>query len=347
MPEGVVRKIVKGGEKERRPHVSMRTVTIMFTDIRDFTAISETLSQTDLLFVLTRYLTAMTGVAEHYRGEVTEILGDGLLIFWNTPEDVPDHAAKACAAALAMQEALASLNGELQSRDFPRLSIRCGLHTGSVLSGNIGCSKKMKFGCLGDPVNLASRLEGLCKHYGVDVICSGATYDALEQDAGFNFVTRKLALVQVKGKREPTWVYEVMARIGGVGRARTPRTTCPSTVSQDLCVDSGGGDFRLRPRNGISVAATASWFPGGYDETDDFVIQCIEHKRVYESALAAYQGARFCEARTLAVAVLQEWPEDTAAKLLLERLDSMGGETMALAEADMAAWTGAVVITEK
>mmetsp|Transcript_21054 Transcript_21054/g.68192 ORF Transcript_21054/g.68192 Transcript_21054/m.68192 type:complete len:333 (-) Transcript_21054:796-1794(-) len=142
VPEGVVRKIVKGGEKERRPHVSMRTVTIMFTDIRDFTAISETLSQTDLLFVLTRYLTAMTGVAEHYRGEVTEILGDGLLIFWNTPEDVPDHAAKACAAALAMQEALASLNEELQSRDFPRLSIRCGLHTGfSYATSPLTCSR--------------------------------------------------------------------------------------------------------------------------------------------------------------------------------------------------------------
>mmetsp|Transcript_21055 Transcript_21055/g.68200 ORF Transcript_21055/g.68200 Transcript_21055/m.68200 type:complete len:301 (-) Transcript_21055:298-1200(-) len=252
---------------------------------------------------------------------------------------------------------------------------------GSVLSGNIGCAKKMKFGCLGDPVNLASRLEGLCKHYGVDVICSGDTYDALEQDklqngeetctrtqlelatwdasreaersrqlaaqkdAGFNFVTRKLALVQVKGKREPTWVYEVMARIGGVGRARTLSTTHPLAASLGLRTgaspDSGGGGLGLRPRSGTSVTPTAaSRIPGGYHETDDFVIQCIEHKRAYESALAAYHGARFGEARELAGVVLQQWPKDTAAKLLLEQLDSMGGDTMALTEANMATWTG-------
>merc|ERR1712151_1327213 len=152
----------------------------------------------------------MTSIVDMFEGEVAEILGDGLLVFWNTPNDVADHAAKGCAAALAQQEALLQLNAEFQRKGLPKIAIRIGLHTGTVLSGLIGSEKKLKFGCMGDPVNLASRLEGLCKFYGVGVICSGATFNALPPQ--WNFFCRKLALAQVKGKQEPTVIYEVISR---------------------------------------------------------------------------------------------------------------------------------------
>jgi class 3 adenylate cyclase len=214
VPNSVVRDIVRGDERAMRLHVSQREVTIMFSDIANFTSIAESLKQVDLLFLLTRYFSIMTRIVETYEGLVAEILGDGLVVFWNTPDDVLDHAAKACAAALAQQQVLKTLNAELSQFQLPEIKIRIGLHTGVVLSGNIGSESKMKFGCMGDPVNLASRLESLCKVYGVWILCSEATvrsvtrYDGLRNTDGF--VMRELDLVQVKGKSQPTRIYEVM-----------------------------------------------------------------------------------------------------------------------------------------
>lgn len=210
VPETVVRNIVRGDPTSTQLSVSRREATIMFSDIRDFTKIAEDLQLRDLLLVLTRYLSVMTRIVELFEGVVAEILGDGLLVFWNTPDDVEDHPAKACAAALAQQQALVLLNNELQKLELPLLSIRIGLNTGSVLSGNIGSDAKMKFGCLGDPVNLANHLEGLCKFYGVGVICNETTYKALPQNAGF--FCRRLDLIQVKDNTEPTTIYEVVGR---------------------------------------------------------------------------------------------------------------------------------------
>jgi len=212
VPETVVRALVCGDEARRKRathlHVDRRNVTIMFSDVADFTTISEALPQKQLLFLLTLYLTVMTRIVESFEGVVGEVLGDGLLCFWNTPDPVQDHAAKACMAALAQQKALGPLNAELVKRGLPQLQIRIGLHTGDVFTGNIGSEQKMKFGCMGDPVNLASRLEGLCKVYGTGIMCSGATKESIPDD--FGFVTRRLDLVQVKGKHEPTQIFELI-----------------------------------------------------------------------------------------------------------------------------------------
>ncbi|CAK0811259.1 unnamed protein product, partial [Prorocentrum cordatum] len=94
VPNSVVRDIVRGDERAMRLHVSQREVTIMFSDIANFTPIAESLKQVDLLFLLTRYFSIMTRIVETYEGLVAEILGDGLVVFWNTPDDVSDHAAK-------------------------------------------------------------------------------------------------------------------------------------------------------------------------------------------------------------------------------------------------------------
>eukprot|EP00933_Yihiella_yeosuensis_P004353 TRINITY_DN10871_c0_g1_i1.p1 TRINITY_DN10871_c0_g1~~TRINITY_DN10871_c0_g1_i1.p1 ORF type:complete len:926 (-),score=98.97 TRINITY_DN10871_c0_g1_i1:421-3198(-) len=209
VPEAVVRNIVRGDSKSIGLHVCRREVTVMFSDIRGFTSIAETLSEEDLLYVLTRYLTEITNIIESSGGVVAEILGDGVLAYWNTPDEVYDHASKACQAALAQQHSLHAMNQEFASFGLPQLSIRIGLHTSRVLTGNFGGVKRMKFGCMGDGVNLASRLEGLCKRYDVGILCSGCTRAKLSKSLGF--LCRRLDLVQVKGRQEATSIYEVVS----------------------------------------------------------------------------------------------------------------------------------------
>lgn len=263
VPETVVRNIVRGDPWSTQLHVSRREVTIMFSDIRDFTKIAEDLMQRDLLFVLTRYLSVMTRIVELFEGVVAEILGDGLLVFWNTPDDVEDHAAKACAAALAQQQALILLNNELARLGLPLLSIRIGLNTGPVLSGNIGSDMKMKFGCLGDPVNLANRLEGLCKYYGAGVVCNQTTYNALPKNAGF--FCRRLDLIQVKDNTEPTTIYEVIGRELGDSAAGAPPSeaalspsgTAPASVLP-LADEAGGVEPFRRTYSNASKSSRAS-----------------------------------------------------------------------------------------
>jgi len=231
VPEAVVKRIVRGEESARRLHVERRCVTIMFSDIKGFTSISESVDQKDLVFLITCYLSIMTRVIESFDGVVTEILGDGLMVLWNCgPDDTPDHQAKACAAALAMQQAMGPLNSELAPRGMPSLSIRIGIHTGSVLAGNIGSDRKLKFGCMGDPVNLASRLEGICKYYGCSTICSKDTQQELPQCEGF--ICRRLDLVQVMGRAEPVVIYEVM----GKGEAQVDHHDEAATSSHSLAM---------------------------------------------------------------------------------------------------------------
>lgn len=365
VPETVVSKIVRNEPKAARLHVKRREVTIMFSDIRDFTSISEVLNEKDLLFVLTRYLSVMTRLIEDFGGVVTEVLGDGLLAFWNTPDDVEDHAAKACDAALAQQQAMSFLNGEFANLNLPTLAVRIGLHTGTVLSGNLGSPEKMKFGCLGDPINLASRLEGLCKFYGVGIVCSSDTHDMLP--SGYIFC-RKLDLVQVKGRREATLIYEVVAHNdqdeGNVPGKRTfeyavdvirrsTESLCKSASL--LCLDD---DLPLAPP---AQKATTQLEKGegaclGSGEatvapTDAWSSEVRLQAQLYERALQAWQQAHFSSACLLAQELLRTSPGDVAASRLLERCSPYvcGQEAgaVSLSDSELAAWTGVFVMTDK
>eukprot|EP00435_Cladocopium_sp_Y103_P006877 s142_g2.t1 len=209
VPESVVRNIVMNGEgKGTRLEVSRRMVTIMCTDIKGFTSISERLRPRDLLYMLMRYFSVMMRVVELYGGIVLEILGDGLIVFWNAPDTVEDHPGKACAAALTQLEALGGLNGEYGVYELPELSIRIGIHTGSSLVGNIG-SERMKYGCLGDTKQVAMKLEDLCKYYGVDVICSSSTKNMTVPS---RFFFRELDYVQLQPDADQMTLYEVICR---------------------------------------------------------------------------------------------------------------------------------------
>lgn len=210
VPETVVRNIVMNGEgKGTRLEVSRRMVTIMCTDIKGFTSISERLRPRDLLYMLMRYFSVMMRVVELYGGIVLEILGDGLIVFWNAPDTVEDHPGKACAAALTQLEALSGLNGEYGVYELPELSIRIGIHTGSSLVGNIGSESRMKYGCLGDTKQVAMKLEDLCKYYGVDVICSSSTKNMTVPS---RFFFRELDYVQLQPDADQMTLYEVICR---------------------------------------------------------------------------------------------------------------------------------------
>eukprot|EP00930_Biecheleria_cincta_P062387 TRINITY_DN4785_c1_g1_i1.p1 TRINITY_DN4785_c1_g1~~TRINITY_DN4785_c1_g1_i1.p1 ORF type:complete len:956 (-),score=143.85 TRINITY_DN4785_c1_g1_i1:472-3303(-) len=308
VPERVVRGIVTCNEKALRLHVIRREVTVMFSDVRDFTSIAESLSQRDLLFVLTRYLNMITGIVESFGGVVTEILGDGVLAFWNTPDDVVDHATKGCQAALAQQEALLSLNEDFQSKGLPQLEIRIGLHTGTVLSGNLGSETKMKFGCMGDPVNLASRLEGLCKNYGTGVMCSGATYDSLEPAAGL--VCRYIDLVQVKGRKQATRVYSLF---GFSSFAHASQASC-------------GAHFVVTPNQWNLIKAyeeaLKAWQNANFEEASERTQSLLE-SWPNDMAVAELRGR-----------LRKYFSENSAA-------------STRMTPEERAAWTGAVVMHEK
>jgi class 3 adenylate cyclase len=365
VPEPVVRNLVRSDEKATRLHVDKRVVTIMFSDIQGFTSLSETLPLNDLVFMLTLYLSTMTRIVESYGGVVAEILGDGLLIFWNSgPEPCQDHQRKALGAALAMQQAMGPLNSDFATIDLPQLFVRIGVHTGEVLCGNIGSDRKMKFGCMGDPVNLASRLEGLCKTYGVGIICSGDTHAMIGANSGI--ISRKLDLAQVKGRAEPVLLYEVMGE-DPQGDCVLPSQTSASesdalsdatdNMAMTRCASTAAGAVSAQTavhkitevlQNGRGLShlgglkdhaktlankrmingTDVTWHVPG-TETQSLEAQATKKRiqsRRYEQALDAYQRGHFAQARDLAKKLLNDFPKDAPSEWLTERAGSyLGG----------------------
>ncbi|CAK0875101.1 unnamed protein product [Prorocentrum cordatum] len=207
VPEPVVLSLVHG----QNIQMEEREVTILSSDIEDFTKISKALGHLELLFMLTRYLSVMQRVVQMYKGVVAEILGDGLLIYWNAPDDVEKPAELACAAAVLMQEKVMDLlNDEFSSIDLPRIRIRIGIHTALVSSGTVGSEMKKKFGVLGPGVDIANHLESSCKVYQKQTLVSERTMNALSPDSGFSFM--EVGSERIEGEDEPMKIYELISR---------------------------------------------------------------------------------------------------------------------------------------
>lgn len=184
-----------------------RDVTVLFSDIRGFTSISERLSPTQTSDLLHRYFTPMTRIIVSRMGTLDKFIGDAIMAFWNAPLDVPGHAAEAVLAALEMTEKLGELNqGFLRDFGFA-LACGVGLHRGQARVGNFGSEDLFDYTVIGDTVNLASRLEGLTKYYGVGVLAS----EALQQEAGKAACFVEIDRVRVKGKEESVRVYAVVS----------------------------------------------------------------------------------------------------------------------------------------
>jgi adenylate cyclase len=189
-----------------------RELTIFFSDIRNFTTIGEKLGPQKLAEKLARYLTAVTRCiqAPQAEGTVDKYIGDAVVAFWNAPEEVADHPAKACRAALAALHRVEQIRKE--DPEFPDFFTRVALHTGQAIVGHYGSEEHVAYTCIGDDVNLASRLEGLNKFYKTKIIISQAVLDRI----GEGFVVRELDRVVVKGKSRAVTIYELIAQAGEV-----------------------------------------------------------------------------------------------------------------------------------
>lgn len=191
-----------GGEK--------RVITVLFSDIRDFTSISERLEPERLVSLLNNYLDPMTRILLKHRGMLDKYIGDAIMAIFNAPLDLPDHSRKAVITALEMVEELKKLNEKIKTQGYPEIKIGIGINTGEAITGNMGTDMRFDYTAIGDTVNLASRLEGLNKLYGTNIIISSSTFDALTDKEEFK--TRELDLIKVKGKHEPVRIYEVMVK---------------------------------------------------------------------------------------------------------------------------------------
>lgn len=185
---------------------SKREITIFFSDIRGFTTISEALGPEELVKLLNEYLSSMTEIVLEYKGTIDKYMGDAIMAFWGAPIPLEDHAYYACVAALAQMEYLRKLQADWTARGVPVIDIGIGLNSGSAVVGNIGSSHRMEYTCMGDTVNLGSRLEGSNKMYGTNIIISEYTYEKVKDKV----IVRELDLVRVKGKTLPVRIYELI-----------------------------------------------------------------------------------------------------------------------------------------
>jgi adenylate cyclase len=181
-------------------------LTMMFTDIEGFTALSERLSPDELARALGHYLEAMTAGVRSTDGTVDKFIGDAVMAFWNAPRRLADHPRRACLAAIACLRATRKLYASDAWKGLPPLFTRYGLHTARVMVGHFGAPERISYTALGDGVNLAARLEGLCKQYGVAALASEATAKAAGEGVAFRLVDK----VAVKGKHEAVRVYELL-----------------------------------------------------------------------------------------------------------------------------------------
>ena len=181
-----------------------REITVLFSDIRGFTTLSEKLTPQELVSHLNEYLSAMTEIIFKYEGTLDKYVGDEIMAFWNAPVDQPNHAELACLTALDMMEKLRELNASWPEEK--RLNIGIGLNTGIMTVGNMGSKNRMDYTLMGDNVNLGARLEGTNKIYGTNIIISEFTYEKIKD----RFLCRELDNIRVKGKLKPVKIYEVL-----------------------------------------------------------------------------------------------------------------------------------------
>jgi adenylate cyclase len=203
---GVIALIEKDPQKYIRPGGETKDLTVMFSDIRGFTSLSEGMTADELVRLLNEYLGEMTEVIFKSLGTLDKYIGDAIMAFWGSPYPQSDHALRACHCALAMLQTLDKLNLKWQSEGRKEISIGIGLNTGPVNVGNMGSAKRLAWTVMGDNVNLASRLEGMTKQYRTRIVISEGTY----KDVAEHFVCRELDRIRVKGKHQPVVVYELM-----------------------------------------------------------------------------------------------------------------------------------------
>lgn len=263
-------KLVLGGEE--------RTMTVMFSDVRDFTAISESFKRDPqgLTQLMNRFLTPLTNAIIGRKGTIDKYMGDAIMAFWNAPLDDPDHEHNACLAALDMVRSVEELNAvraeEARLAGIPFLPIRIGIgiNTGLCVVGNMGSQLRFDYSVLGDPVNLASRIESRTKDYGVAILAGERT---IAKTAGL-VAALELDLITVKGKTEPERIYAI---VGDTGVAASPAFRALQEINSAMLA-------RFRARDWDAAQAALDRAAG---EMKDFGLQRLND--LYSSRIRAFR----------------------------------------------------------
>jgi len=195
-----------------------REMTVLFSDVRGFTTISEGLSPDQLSRLMNAFLTPLTRIIHQHKGTIDKYMGDAIMAFWGAPLHDPEHARHALEAALAMKAAMQAIREDFKARGWPEIRLGIGLNTGQMNVGNMGSRFRMAYTVLGDAVNLGSRLEGLTKYYGVSIIVSETTRNAIPDHAFL-----ELDRVRVKGKHESVSLHEPLGLRSALSAAQLER----------------------------------------------------------------------------------------------------------------------------
>jgi adenylate cyclase len=211
VPKELVAEMSKNPE-EYSMRGESRDMTVLFSDVRDFTSISEGLTPEGLKDMMNAYLTEMTEVIQDKRGTIDKYIGDAIMAFWGAPLNDAEHAIHGVDAALSMQKRIRSLDTDFVKRGWPILHIGVGLNCGEMNVGDMGSRFRRAYTVMGDAVNIASRLEGLTKEYGIGILVTENITIAAQ-----GFVYREIDKVVVKGRQEGLSIFEPIGKVGEVG----------------------------------------------------------------------------------------------------------------------------------
>ncbi len=208
VPSEVVQELVRD-KNEAKLEAQMSKITILFTDISNFSSISEEADPQELVAQLSEYFDTIAKIIHKHGGTIDKYIGDSVMAFWGAPHENPKQAEQACVAAMEIIKAINTLNDQWKSEHRKAFHTRIGINTGLSLVGNFGSSERFNYTAIGDSVNLANRLEGLNKIYGSEIIVSEAT----KKEVSENLIFRVLDIVAVKGRQQSVTVYQLIGNI--------------------------------------------------------------------------------------------------------------------------------------
>lgn len=210
VPRELVRQIVASGQAAAGAAVR-REVTVLFTDIRDFTTISEQAAPEAVVEMLSAYFETMNAIVERHNGVIVQYLGDSIYAMWNAPTENPDHVEDGCRCVLELKAAIEALNAGNVRNGRPELVTRFGLHTGIAVVGSVGAEDRRQYTAMGDTVNVASRLEGMNKDFGTAILVSAAVRDRVGADNSAGVAFRPLGAARAKGRHAEIQVFELLS----------------------------------------------------------------------------------------------------------------------------------------
>ncbi|RZN30876.1 ABC transporter substrate-binding protein [Bradyrhizobium sp. Leo121] len=253
VPLGIVRNLIKTGTPLTLG-VEQRFMTVLFTDLKDFSTLSEQMAPNDLLAQLSHYFEVVSHAIAEESGTVDKFIGDGIMAFWGAPVHRDDDVLRGCCGAMRATRRMEQLNADWSKQGRPSLHLRIGLHCAEVLVGNVGSSERLSYTVMGDGVNVAARLEGINKNFGTTICISDSVVEAV----GPEIVARPIRKVQVKGRKREFMIYELL----GIKASDDPELQasdnaarlCDLTWEASLHFERGEFDQAARRYEGILTA---------------------------------------------------------------------------------------------